>query len=276
MTELNDAVVLLTGATGGFGQELTQLLLAAGGRVICTDLDAALLDQQAQIYKSQQNQGELLPTIVANLATSEGCQSLFQQVKSLNLAVDVLINNAGIGMYGRMDETPPGRWELMMQVNLLAPMRLSSLFVVDMIARRQGHIVNISSVAGWSALAGLTHYSTSKFGLRGFSEGLRSEVNAFNVKVTAVYPFFSRTPILRSDSFGALAQGNTDLPDWLTTDPHKIMQATIQGIQENRAEVFPDRMAKVLTRLQRYAPGLTNWGGRMISQQLQKQSKQRS
>ncbi len=270
MTDLNKAVVLLTGSTGGFGNELTQLLLNEGSQVICTDLNSAVLEQQAQEFKCQTTKGELLPCIAANLATLEGCQSLFEQVKYLNLPIDVLINNAGVAAYGRMDETPTDRWEMMMQVNLLAPMRLSSLFVADMIARRQGHIVNISSVAGWSALAGLTHYSTSKFGLRGFSEGLRHEVTPFNVNVTAVYPFFSRTPILRSESFGSLAQGNLDLPDWVTTDPHKIMQATIRGIQGNQAEVFPDLASKVLTRVKRYVPGLLSWGGAVLNQQLKK------
>lgn len=152
MTDLNDAVVLLTGATGGFGQELTQLLLAAGSRVICTDLDAVKLAQQAEALKPLTTNGELLASLVADLATSEGCQSLFQQVKSLGLTVDILINNAGIAMFGRMDETPSGQWKLMMQINLLTPMQLSSLFVADMIDRRQDHIVNISSLAGWSTL----------------------------------------------------------------------------------------------------------------------------
>lgn len=268
MTELKNAVVLLTGATGGFGQELTQLLLAAGSRVICTDLEVTKLAQQAEALQQLTTNGELLASLVADLATSEGCQALFQQVKSLGLTVDVLINNAGIAMFGRMDETPSDQWELMMQLNLLTPMRLSSLFVADMIDRRQGHIVNISSLAGWSTLIGLTHYSASKFGLRGFSEGLGNEVKAFNVKVTAVYPFFSRTPILRSHSYGSLALGNKQFPERFATDPHKIMAATLQGIQRNQAEVFPDLVAKVLSRLQRYTPGLVHWGGHAMSKKL--------
>jgi len=268
MTDLNDAVVLLTGATGGFGQELTQLLLAAGSRVICTDLDAVQLAHQAETLKHLTTNGELLASIVADLATSKGCQSLFQQITSLGLPVNILINNAGIAMFGRMDETPPDQWELMMQINLLTPMRLSSLFVADMIDRRQGHIVNISSLAGWSTLMGLTHYSASKFGLRGFSEGLGNEVKAFNIKVTAVYPFFSRTPILRSNSYGTLALSSNQFPERFATDPHKIMVATLRGIQRNQAEVFPDLTAKVLSRLQRYAPGLVHWGGRAISKKL--------
>ncbi|WP_299486312.1 SDR family NAD(P)-dependent oxidoreductase [Acaryochloris sp. IP29b_bin.137] len=272
MTELNNAVVLLTGATGGFGQELTQLLLAAGSRVMRTDIDANLLEQQSEVLHQHTHLGELLPSIVANLGSEDGCKFLYQQVQSLCYPIDILINNAGIAMYGRMDEIPAQNWELMMQINLLAPMRLCNLLVKEMIARRRGHIVNISSVAGWMAPSGLTAYATSKFGLRGLSEGLRNDVKHFNVKVTAVYPFFSRTPILHSDSFGSLAQGTTDLPNWLTTDPHKIMQATVRGIQQNKAEVFPDVQGQVLTRLKRYMPRFLQWSSTRIIEPFQNPS----
>ncbi len=272
MTELNNAVVLLTGATGGFGHELTQLLLEAGSRVIRTDINEALLEQQAEQLNPDRHPGELLPSFVTNLGTVDGCESLYQNVQALDHPVDILINNAGIALYGRMDETPTERWELMMQLNLLAPMRLSNRFVADMITRRQGHIVNISSVAGWIAPTGLTAYAASKFGLRGYSDGVRSEVKDFNVKVTTVYPFFSRTPILNSDSFGSLAQGKSELPHWMTTDPHKIMQATLQGIQQDKPEVFPDLPARILTRIKRYFPGLLQWTTNQIKQQYQKPS----
>lgn len=146
-----------------------------------------------------------------------------------------------------------------MQINLLTPMRLSALFVADMIARRQGHIVNLSSLAGWSAAAGLTHYAASKFGLRGFSEGLFNEVKRYNVYVTAVYPFFSRTPILQAERFGTLAQEFQGLPDRWITDPEKVIRATIQGIVRNQLHVFPDPIAQILHRLKRYSPELLNW-----------------
>ncbi|KJH69583.1 SDR family NAD(P)-dependent oxidoreductase, partial [Aliterella atlantica] len=161
MTELKDAVVLITGATGGFGQQLTRQLLMAGSRLILTDLDAVVLEQQRAAIGQEISTGEVLACLVADLSTAEGCDLLYKQVQVLNTPIDILINNAGIAVFGRMDEVPPEQWERLMQINLLAPMRLTSLFVADMIARRAGHIVNISSAAGWAAIAGLTHYSTS-------------------------------------------------------------------------------------------------------------------
>lgn len=256
MTKLNNAVIVLTGATGGFGQELTSQLLQAGSQLILSDLNQAALDHQAAKITSEITTGKIIACIESDLSHGEGCQTLYEQIKALNIPIDILINNAGIGLFGRMDEVPADKWERLMQVNLMAPMRLSSLFVSDMIDRRQGHIVNISSLAGWIAPGGMAHYSCSKFGLRGFSEGLFNEVKPYDVKVTAVYPFFSKTPILQSERFGTLAESGSGFPEHLATDPAKVMAKTIKAIEKNKLHVFPDKMANSIHLLKQYFPKL--------------------
>lgn len=258
MTELKNAVVLITGAAGGFGRELTKQLLQANSRLILSDLDLTILEEGVVQIKKEITTGEVIACIASDLATSQGSKDLYDRVKALDIPIDILINNAGIGLFGRMDEVPQDIWERLMQVNLLAPMRLSSLFVADMISRQQGHIVNISSLAGWITPGGMTHYCTSKFGLRGFSEGLLNEVKAYNVKVTAVYPFFSRTPILKSASYGTLAQMKQEIPDRLISDPARVMAKTIRAIKRDRPQVFPDPIANVLHILKQYFPFVYN------------------
>lgn len=255
MTQLNDAVVLITGATGGFGQELTRQLLTAGSRVILTDLDAEKLQQVAHIQQDGKT-GKVLACLVADLSSADGCDRLYKQVQALAMPIDILINNAGIAVFGRTDEVPAEQWERLMQINLLTPMRLSRLLVADMIARKSGHIVNISSAAGWVAIAGLTHYATSKFGLRGFSEGLSAEVKPYNVQVTAVYPFFSRTPMLQSQRYGSLVEETRELPESLITDPAVVIRRTLRGIERNQLHIFPDRTAYILHLLKRFTPWL--------------------
>lgn len=155
-----------------------------------------------------------------------------------------------------MDEVPAEKWETLIQVNLLAPMRLSSLFAADMIRRRQGHIVNISSASGWVVPPGMAHYGASKFALRGFSEGLLNEVKIYNVKVTAVYPFFSRTPILQSEQYGSLAKPKKEVPDFIITDPAKVMGKTIQAIIDDKPQVSPYLMANIISVIKRFLPQL--------------------
>ena len=256
MTDLNRAVVVLTGATGGFGRELTRQLLQAGSQLILSDINRLALDKFAAGVSHEITTGKILACIESDLATREGCEILYQQVKSLDVPIDVLINNAGIGLFGRMDEVPKDKWERLMQVNLITPMRLSALFVCEMIERRQGHIVNISSLAGWIALAGRAHYSSSKFGLGGFSIGLSNEVKPYNVKVTVVYPFFSKTPILQSERFGTLAKSPEGFPKRLATEPADVMAKTIKAIVRNRLHVFPDRLSKTIYLIQQYFPKL--------------------
>lgn len=272
MTQIDQATILITGAAGGFGQELTRQLLQAGGRLILTDLNREQLQQQVAAIRAEVTGGEVMACLEADLAGQAGCDRTYQQVQALGQPVDILINNAGLGLYGRLDELPEEHWERLMQVNLLAPMRLSARFMANMIARRQGHIVNISSLAGWIAPAGLAPYGASKFGLRGLSESLYLEGRPHRVRVTAVYPFFSRTPILQSERFGTLARQAGDRLPPLTTDPATVMRATIRGIERNQRQVFPDPMARLSHALLRLSPQGVPWITDVITQRLTDQA----
>lgn len=260
MTQFKDAAIVLTGAAGGFGQQFTRKLLNAGGQLILADLDEVRLRQQAEAIQQEVKTGKILACLGVDLSEPAGSQSLYDAVQALGVPVDILINNAGIGLYGRMDEVPSDKWERLMQVNLLAPMRLSTLFVADMIQRRHGHIVNISSLAGWIAVEGMAHYASSKFGLRGFSEGLFNEVKQYNVKVTAVYPYFSRTPLLQAEKYGTLAQETTGISEKDATDPERVIEAVVRAIAQEKLHVFPDTKAQIFHQLKRYVPPIVTWG----------------
>lgn len=258
MTQLNSAVVLITGATGGFGQELARQLLRQGSQLILTDRSEAQLKAQTDGVPMQ-GPGKVVACMAMDLSTREGCEALYRETQQLGVAVDVLINNAGLALLGNMVDLPQEEWENLMQVNLLTPMRLSACFASEMVARRQGHIVNIASLAGWIAIPGLATYAASKFGLRGFSDALRQEVAPYNIRVTTVYPFFSRTPILASPRYGAFATDDRTLSPALTTDPAKIMARTIRAIERNQTEVFPDPYAWGGHLLKRYVPVVPAW-----------------
>ncbi len=265
MSKLAAATVVITGAAGGFGQELTQQLLAKGSHLILTDHPKSKLSERIEAIAPTlaKQPGKVLATLDIDLADAAGCDQLYAEIKQRDFVPDILINNAGLALVGNMVDIPTDRWTTMMQVNLLTPMQLSSRFAADMRARRQGHIVNISSLAGWIAPPSLTAYAASKYGLRGFSEGLRYELATYDVKVTTVYPFFSRTPLLQSPRFGTLAESDQALPAVLTTDPKKIMAKTIRAIERNQDEVFPDQVAWLGQGLKRYFPFALNWLGQI-------------
>ncbi|MGB0383988.1 MAG: SDR family NAD(P)-dependent oxidoreductase [Ardenticatenaceae bacterium] len=252
MTTLAGINVLITGASGGFGQEMIRQFLQAGSRVVVTDLSQDKLEAAVAKVRETIRTGKVLGCIESDLSTRAGCEQLFADVQALGVEVEVLVNNAGIAQFGRLDQVPADKWEMLMQVNLLAPMRLSSLFIPGMIARQKGHLVNISSMAGWVGPEGLAPYAASKFGLRGFGEALHEELKPHNIKVTNVYPFFSRTPILDSPGYGSLPRQK--LPDKMITDPVDVIGEVIKGIREDKLHIFPDKTAKQLHMIRRFVP----------------------
>ncbi len=251
MTDLTNKTILITGATGGFGQHFTQQMLAKGAKVILTDYDPDGIDSYA---KSVNNQ-HVLGAIASDLSTPEGADQLYEQAQAFG-PVDVLVNNAGIAVMGRHDEVPRDAWDRLMQVNLMAPMRLCALFSPKMIERRSGHIVNISSLAGWVGTQGLSAYVASKHGLRGFSTALHDDLKAHNVNVSAVYPYFSDTPILDSPQYGSFAEQQRQNNLTGVTKPENVVRNAIKGIEANDLHIFPDKTSKTVVRIQRFAPWL--------------------
>lgn len=254
MTNIDGSLVLVTGATGGFGAHMVEQFHAAGARLIVTDSDRATVAVLEEEYtkKAGPTGAGIAAAFGVDLATAGGCLELFDFVNGKGFVPDILINNAGIAVAGRLDHVPLDRWEKLMQVNLLAPMRLCALFVPRMISRGSGHIVNISSLAGWVGAPNLAPYCASKFGLRGFSEGLSSDLAQHNVRVSAVYPSFSKTPILDSDQFG-FDQKRT-VPEEMLSDPADIVAKIIAGISRDKAQIFPDSASRIIHYLARYMP----------------------
>lgn len=261
MTDLMGKSVLITGAGGGFGRRMTQQFRAAGCRLILTDLDAQLL------HGAEEDAGDaLLASFTADLAQEDGCTRLVEACRTEQLLPDVLVNNAGIGVAGRLDHVPAERWEMLMQLNLLAPMRLCREFMPGMVERGSGHIVNISSLAGWVGSQGLSAYCASKFGLRGFGESLAADLAETGVQVTNVYPCFSRTPILDSAQFGY--EQRRVVPDNLVSEPGEVVAQIVLGVQRNTLHVFPDKHARRIHYLTRFMP----WVIPMLNRRMQEQS----
>ena len=256
MTVLKGAQVLITGAAGGFGRQMIRQFSAAGCQLLIHDRDSAQLAAAA-------TDTDVLARFVSDLSTSAGCAELVRDVRQSGHDVDVLINNAGIGVGGRFDEVPDDRWEQVIDVNLLAPMYLCRAYMPSMMQRRTGHIVNISSVAGLIGARNVASYSAAKFGLRGFGEALAEEVREFGVKVSTVFPWFSKTPILESEYFGS--QQRLDVPADIVTDPADVVAAIVRGIENDRELIYPDSMSRRIQFVKRHFPRLTTY---MMRRQL--------
>ncbi len=267
MTDPANKTVLITGAGGGFGQHMARQFKDAGSKLILTDLtDEAL--ERAAAYAGD----SLVASVAADLATESGCAAVTDLCNAHNIVPDILVNNAGIGIAGRLDHVPREQWETLLQLNLLAPMRLTNTFLPGMIERNSGHIVNISSLAGWVGSRGLSSYCASKFGLKGFGVSLALDLEDTDVHITNVYPCFSETPILDSPQYGY--DNRLVVPPAMISDPADVVANMIKGVRRNKLHVFPDKIARMTYYLQRFAPWIVEWLDRRMYAQAVAAGKQ--
>ncbi|MBC8163953.1 MAG: SDR family NAD(P)-dependent oxidoreductase [Roseiflexaceae bacterium] len=257
MPTLNGKTVLITGSAGGFGRELTRQLLLEGSMLILSDRTLAMTQcaaaEVAAGLGGRKVPGRILGFVAADLASPEGAAHLAAQARAVAPQIDVLINNAGLSFIGAFADVPQDRWELIMQVNLLAPMRLTALLLPEMIARGGGHVVNIASCAGLAGTPSLVAYCASKFGLRGFGEALGNELRDQGIRVTTLYPYFARTPILDSEHFGS--RPTPALPTGID-EPDMVIRELIAGLKAGRQHIYPGRTAKLIYQLQKPGPWL--------------------
>jgi short-subunit dehydrogenase len=259
MSAILNKTVLITGATGGLGKEMVHAFLLEGGNLILSDLDSGALDRLATEFRHH-GSGRILGCIPADLSGEKGCETLYQEVSKLG-EIDILVNNAGIAIMGPFASVPQSKWEKILQINLLTPMRLTHRFLPNFMERKSGHIVNISSVAGLIAVPNLATYSVSKFGIKAFGEALYKEVSPHGIRVTNLYPFFTKTPILDSEQIGL--EKEAKVPDIILSEPADVIRDLIKGIKNNTVHVHPGGISKTLDFASRLFPGavetLSSW-----------------
>lgn len=185
--QLNQARIVLTGATGGLGEALTVRLSAAGATLLLTGRNAAFLARLAR------DAGPACDVLQADLSTSTGISNTARA--ALDFGANVLINNAGIGGFGLLAEQDEASVEQILSTNLAAPIQLTRAMLPGLLAQPVAAIVNVGSAFGRIPFAGFAAYSASKTGLRGFSQALRRELADSGVRVIHVAPRAIDTPL---------------------------------------------------------------------------------
>lgn len=186
---MRDLNVVVTGASSGIGRATALLLASKGARVTAVARSSGPLDELAA-------ESAGITPLVADLTLDAGRAALVDAAG----AVDVLVNNAGIGWLGQVEDMPAEQVRKLFDINVLALVDLTQRVLPGMLSRRRGHIVNVASVASWVSIPPLTVYSATKFAVQGFSDGLRREVAGRGVRVTTINP----GPV--ATRFGARAQ----------------------------------------------------------------------
>ncbi|MFD3240026.1 oxidoreductase [Rahnella perminowiae] len=230
-------LLFITGVSSGFGRALAEEALQAGHRVVGT-LRNAQAREKFEALAPGRSFGRVL-----DVTDFEAITPLAAAVEQEIGAVDVLVNNAGYGHEGIMEESPLSEARHQFDVNVFGAVAVIKAFLPYFRQRRAGHVLNITSMGGFITLPGISYYCGSKFALQGISETLSKELKPFNISVTAIQPGSFRTdwagrsmvrsPRTISDydaSFGPVRETRAKRSGHQPGDPQKAARAILQLI----------------------------------------------
>lgn len=176
-------VWLITGCSTGFGKEIASLLASKGEDVVAT----------ARNPDSIELEGENVLKLKLDVTKKDDIAQAVEKIIEWKGKIDVLVNNAGFGNIGSIEETPDDQWERLYGVNVFGLLNMTKAVLPHMKKEKSGHIINFSSVAGLLSMAGFGPYSSTKFAVEGISEALAQEVGPLGIKVTIIEPGAFRT-----------------------------------------------------------------------------------
>ncbi|RYX90053.1 MAG: SDR family NAD(P)-dependent oxidoreductase [Comamonadaceae bacterium] len=186
-------VWLVTGAARGIGARITKAALARGDAVVATSRDAASLQQRFPASAA------LLPLALDVTSEAQAAQAVEAAIARFG-RIDVLVNNAGFGLLGAVEEATADEVRKLYDTNVFGLLNVTRAVLPSMRARRSGHVMNISSLGGYQSGPGFGVYCSTKFAVEGLSEALHSELAPLGIQVTIVEPGYFRTDFLDSTS----------------------------------------------------------------------------
>ena len=229
-------VWFITGCSTGFGRHLAQEVLQNGGRVAVTACNTGDVHDLVTKYP------DTAVAIQLDVTKPEQVKAAVDQAMAAFNQIDVLVNNAGIGYFGAIEESEVAEIRRMFEINFFGLASVTNAVLPIMRAQRSGHIVNISSVGGLVAFPGVGFYNATKFAVTGYSEALAKEVGALGIKVTVIAPSGFRT-----DWAGRSANNTKIVIDDYAATAH-ANQNTIRGYSGNQPG-DPVRAAKAIVKV---------------------------
>lgn len=200
--DLNTKIAIVSGASKGLGKATAQALVQKGSKVY------GLARSKSALASLQEELGKAFVPVPLDITDASAVEAWISAAFSTENAPDILINNAGAGVFGAIDELPLDLWEQMISTNLNGMYYLTR-GVVPLMKQHEhtSHIINIGSILGKTTNATKSAYSATKYALQGFSESLFKELRSFNIKVTVVNPGSIETDFFAESGI----QGNSDM-----------------------------------------------------------------
>jgi len=231
MTRLQDATVVITGASSGIGRATAERFAAAGARVVLAARGVEKLESAADMCRRFGNPVQAAPADVTDPAAMAALAARAAELGGGR--IDVWVNNAGIGAVGPFDETPVEAHRQVLQVNLAGYLYGAHAVLPYFKRQRTGTLVNVLSLGAWAPTPYAVSYTASKYGLRGYSEALRAELRSWpGIHVCDIFPSVVDTP---GFAHGGNYTGRTLRPPHPRYDARRVAQAIHDAVVEGRS-----------------------------------------
>ena len=258
-----DKVVLVTGGSSGLGRVIAETFYRAGAKLALVALEKPDVERAAAEIGATEIEGNTLP-IHADITRQEDVDRIFETVNKHLSGLDVLVNNAGRSMRGKVLETTPEQFQALFDLNVLGTIRCTRA-AVPMLLERKGHIVNIGSLAAMSAAKYVGAYPVSKFAVAAYSQQLRLELGLEGLHVLLVCP----GPIRREDERLYPLEGLEEIPESARKpgagvkvkriDPDDLAQKILTFCEKRQPELVLPGKARLLFALLQLFPTLGDW-----------------
>ena len=262
MNDFTGKLVLITGAGGGIGRATALRFAKDGARVIAVDVSGESAEETAGSIRSQ---GGVASAHAVDVGEAAAMDELAQRVRTEHGVLDVLVNNAGIGVAGRVLDTSLEEWQRVIGVNLWGVIHGCRLFCAQMVERaRGGHVVNVASAAAFHPSRILPAYATTKAAVLMFSECLRVELAEYGIGVSVICPGLINTGIVRStlyvgtDPAEAARRREAAMRLYRRRNygPERVADHIVSAVRRNRAVVPVTPEAHAIRLVGRLTPGL--------------------
>lgn len=261
--DLRGRTALVTGAGRGIGKEMALACARRSARLVICDVD------DARLVETEREIRDLGCDVLAqhvDVASGAEMAAFAETVHRECGTVDLLVNNAGVGLGGLFLETSLEDWEWIARINLFGVIHGCHFFVPEMVKRGlEGHVVNVASAAAYAPLPAQSAYAAMKFAVLGLSESLRAELSSVGIGVTAVCPGFINTAIVETSRLRGIAAEPENLRRTLAFyrrrnyGPERVAARILKAVQRNRAVAPITLEAWGLYYWMRLAPGLFRW-----------------
>ena len=246
-----DKIIVITGASSGIGEAASEEFAKRGANLV---LVARNKEKLEQVEKNLEKYSVKTLVQVCDVSDKEQVKQMSEKVMETFSRIDVLVNNAGFVIYGKVEELSIEDIESQMETNYFGTIYCTKSFLPHFLQQNSGHIVNVASVGGSFGVPGIASYCATKFAMLGFSEGLYHELHETNVGVTVVSPIMVRTSLFDHPSFKNFTKHATGI----SLSSETVAKAIVKAANSSRLELVVPSVVRIAIWFKQTFPFFVN------------------